>query len=398
MARSVSPPRSKTSTRATPKPPPVKAKSKLGPVSPETLEFTRAPGSRERGGGPGGEAWVISVAGKRAGIAYINLVKDDIRGRHASFHVFLNRPSQGRQIGRCAYQYCCQNSQYDVIYAHMRKSNLASRKAAEHAGFIAAPAAGESQLVLVWHRDANRPTKPEYAEVSSGMDDKGTHEHVTQNQSSIAVKTFDEVPVSSVELQFDEKNSDVLVWNGQVVMSRTEEAYFQLLFSRLAHLNPRTVLEIGFGLGISATLIQQYLKPECHDIFEIETSIYQDLLAFSQRYPSVQPFCGDWNRWYIEGHYDFIFFDPFDYHMEEGAQFEEPPCEQDQRACRALKMRTLLNPGGVLCHPHFGDGDVPELPGFTTVIVERMKVSPIRMADETLCEDVAIVYHKPLAG
>lgn len=398
MARSVSPPRSKTSARATPKPPPVKAKSKLGPVLPETLEFTRTSGSRERGGGPGGEAWLISVAGKRAGIAYINLVKDDIRGRHASFHVFLNRPSQGRQIGRCAYRHCCQNSQYDVIYAHMRKSNLASRKAAEHAGFIAALAAGESQLVLVWYRDANRPTKPECTEVSSGMDDKGAHEHVTQTQSPTAAKTFDEVPVSSVELQFDEKNSDVLIWNAQVVMSRTEEAYFEMLFSRLAYLNPHTVLEIGFGLGISATLIQQYLKPERHDIFEIETSIYQDLLAFSQRHPSVQPFCGDWNRCHIEGGYDFIFFDPFDYHMEEGAQIEEPQREQDQRASRALKMQALLNPGGVLCHPHFGDGDVPELPGFTTVIVERMKVSPIRMADETLCGDVAIVYHKPLAG
>ncbi|WKW30849.1 hypothetical protein KIH13_18690 [Pseudomonas viridiflava] len=228
------------------------------------------------------------------------------------------------------------------------------------------------------------------------MHDKDAHEHVTQTQPSTALRTFDEVPVSSLELQFDEKNSDVLVWNGQVVMSRTEEAYFEMLFSRLAYLNPRNVLEIGFGLGISATLIQQYLKPERHDIFEIETTIYQDLLAFSQRHPSVQAFCGDWNRCHIEGNYDFIFFDPFDYHMEEGAQVEGRHCEQAQRATRALKMRALLNPNGVLCHPHFGDGDVPELPGFATVIVERVKVSTIRMADETVCEDVAIVYHKPL--
>lgn len=396
MGRSVSTPGSKVTARTTPKPPPVKAKSKLGPVSPEDLEFTRTPGSRERGGGPGGEAWVISVEGKRAGIAYINLVEDEVRGRHASFHVFLNRPSQGRQIGRSAYQYCCQNSQYDVIYAHMRKSNLASRKAAEHAGFVEAPT-GDSQLVLVWYRDTNRHAKPEHAEVSSDIQDKDAHEHVTQTRPTTAVRTFDEVPVSSLELQFDEKNSDVLVWNGQVVMSRTEEAYFEMLFSRLAYLNPRTVLEIGFGLGISATLIQQYLKPERHDILEIESTIYQDLLAFSQRHPSVQPFCGDWNRCHIEGNYDFIFFDPFDYHMEEGAQVEGFHCEQAQRATRALKMRALLNPDGVLCHPHFGDGDVPELPGFATVIVERVKVSPIRMADETLCEDVAIVYHKPLA-
>lgn len=398
MARSVSRPRSKTDAQTTPKPPPVKAKSKLGPLSPEKLVFTRTPGSRERGGGPGGEAWVISVEGKRAGIAYINLVKDEVRGRHASFHVFLNRPSQGRQIGRGAYQYCCQHSQYDVIYAHMRKSNLASRKAAEHAGFIEASAAGDSQLVMVWYRDANRDAKPGCSEVSSEMHDKSAPEYGSQDQPFTTGPRLHEVQLSSVDLQFDEKSSDVLIWKGQVVMSRSEEAYFEALFYKLTHLNPRTVLEIGFGLGISATLIQQYFKPELHDIFEIETSIYQDLLAFSQGHPSVRPFPGDWNRCHIDRHYDFIFFDPFDYHMEEGDQGEGPLCEQAQRASRAAKMRALLNPGGVLCHPHFGDGDVPELPGFATVIVERMKVSPIRMADETLCEDVAIVYHRPLVS
>ncbi|NVZ45406.1 hypothetical protein HX780_09985 [Pseudomonas tolaasii] len=397
MARPVSPPKSKAAARTTPKPPPVKAKSKLGPLPLDKLEFTRTPGTRERGGGPGGEAWVISVEGKRAGIAFINLVKDEVRGRHASFHVFLNRPSQGRQIGRGAYQYCCQNSQYDVIYAHMRKSNLASRKAAEHAGFKEASAVGDSQLVLVWYREANRAPKLACPEVPLGMHGKSAPENGAQIQPPTTMKTLDEVPVSSIDLQFDEKNSDVLVWNGQVVMSRTEEAYFEVLFSKLAHLNSRTVLEIGYGLGISATLIQRYLKPERHDIFEIETSIYLDLLAFSQRHPSVQPFCGDWNRCHIDGHYDFIFFDPFDYHIEEGDQGDGPDCKQVQRASRAAKMRALLNPGGVLCHPHFGDGDVPELPGFATVIVERLRVSPIRMADETLCEDVAIVYHKPLA-
>ncbi|WP_212566708.1 GNAT family N-acetyltransferase [Stutzerimonas stutzeri] len=89
---------------------------------------------------------------KRAGIAYINMVDDPIRGNHPSFHVFLNRPSQGRQIGRIAYQRCCELSRYDVVYAHMRKSNTASRKAAEHAGFVEATAPEDSQLVLVWRR------------------------------------------------------------------------------------------------------------------------------------------------------------------------------------------------------------------------------------------------------
>lgn len=400
MARTVSTPRAKATARKTPKPPAVKAKSKLGSVPFEKLEFVRTPGSRERGGGPGGEAWIISAEGKRAGIAYINLVEDAVRGRHASFHVFLNRPSQGRQVGRASYKYCCLNSQYDVIYAHMRKSNLASRKAAEHAGFEEATVVGDTQLVLVWHREVDKAAKSASPEVSvSTPHAESPPARASQAQTSTAVSASNEKPMSSIDLQFDEKSNDVLIWNGQVVMSRTEEEYFKALFSKLAHFQPRTVLEIGFGLGISAALIQQYLKPDRHDIFEIETSIYQDLLSFSKHHPSVRPFCGDWNQCDIEERYNFIFFDPFDYQTGEeregGAEGEQ--AQQVQRASRAQKMRALLNPDGVLCHPHFGDGDVPELPGFSTVIVERIKVLPIRMADETLCEDVAIVYHKPQA-
>lgn len=161
MVRSVKQPKPKAAARKTPKPPPVPAKSRLGPVDLENVEFVRTPGTRERGGGPGGEAWIIQAHGKRAGTAYINMTEDVVRGTHASFHVFLNRPSQGRQIGRAAYRVCCLESRHDVIYAHMRKSNIASRKAAEHAGFIEASAPSDSQLVMVWHRSsANTATSP----------------------------------------------------------------------------------------------------------------------------------------------------------------------------------------------------------------------------------------------
>ncbi|HDS1738291.1 TPA: GNAT family N-acetyltransferase [Pseudomonas putida] len=400
MARPVSAPKTRPLVQKTPKPPVVKAKSKLGPVPFDKVEFTRTPGGRERGGGPGGEAWIISVDGKRAGVAYINLAVDAIRGQHASFHVFLNRPSQGRQIGRAAYQHCCQNSQYDVIYAHMRKSNLASRKAAEHAGFVEDTVPGDTQLVLAWRRDAVQPAtfvSPEMIDSATCRERSTTR--ALQTAPSEATRASNEKSVSSLDLQFDEKSSDVIIWNGQVVMSRTEEAYFNVLFYKLAHLQPRTVLEIGFGLGISAGLIQQYLKPEKHDIYEIETSIYQDLVSFARQFPSVQPFCGDWDQCQINERYDFIFFDPFDYLPEESGEEggEAETRRQAQRDARAEKMRALLNPEGVLCHPHFGDGDVPALSGFSTVVVARIKVSPIRMADETLCEDVAIVYHTPLA-
>lgn len=381
MARSLSSSRPKAAKRQTLKPAAVKAKSKLGPVTADAIELVATPGSRERGGGAGGEAWIILADGKRAGSAYINMVDDPIRGRHPSFHVFLNRPSQGRQIGRMAYQRCCALSQYDVVYAHMRKSNTASRKAAEHAGFIDATAPEDSQLVLVWHRQGVEKTDEQLHDSSCQLDDLST---------DLADDTIGN-PMSSIELNFDEKNEDVLIWNGQVVMSRTEEEYFKVLFRRLAYLRPSTVLEIGFGLGISANLIQEQMKPVRHDIYEIEKAVYQDLQRFAEVNPSVHPHCGDWKQSTIDQQYDFIFFDPFDYSPSEQGAVEN-------RAETAGRMRLLLNPGGVLCHPHFGDGDVPDLPGFKTVIVERLKVPPIRMADETSCEDVAIVFHQPVGS
>ena len=152
MARSLSTSKHKRTTQRTPKPAAVQAKSKLGPATVDSIEFIKTPGSRERGGGPGGDAWIILAQGKRAGTAYISMVEDPIRGKHPSFHVFLNRPSQGRQIGRIAYEHCCVASQHNVIYAHMRKSNIASRKASEHAGFVEATAPEDSQLVMVWRR------------------------------------------------------------------------------------------------------------------------------------------------------------------------------------------------------------------------------------------------------
>lgn len=152
MARPVSESNARPVRRSTPKPPTVTAKSKLGPVSSDAIVLIRTLGTLDKGGGAGGEAWIIIADGKRAGTAYINMVDDTVRGLHPSFHIFLNRPSQGRQIGRIAYERGCALSQYDVVYAHMRKSNTASRKAAEYAGFTEVTTQNDSQLVMVWYR------------------------------------------------------------------------------------------------------------------------------------------------------------------------------------------------------------------------------------------------------
>jgi RimJ/RimL family protein N-acetyltransferase len=115
----------------------------------------RSKGKRERGGSPGGEAWKIEVNGKRAGVVFINLIDEPPIGRHASIQIYLNTPSQGRGIGRLGYRKACEASTYQTIHAHMRKSNAASRRAAEAAGFEDVTPSDVNQLIMVWrHRSS----------------------------------------------------------------------------------------------------------------------------------------------------------------------------------------------------------------------------------------------------
>ncbi len=193
---------------------------------------------------------------------------------------------------------------------------------------------------------------------------------------------------STIEIEFEKKTEDILVWNGQTVMSRTETEYFAALFACLRFLRPSKVLEIGFGLGVSANLIQKNFSPVQHDICEIEHNIYKDLQTFAKKHSRVRAFAGDWQTMSIDRGYDFIFYDPFDY-IPDGQQLP------GKTAATASRLKQLLRPSGVLSHPHFGDGDAPNIEGFDTVIVKRLKMKPIIMADQTMCEDVAILYHQP---
>jgi RimJ/RimL family protein N-acetyltransferase len=96
--------------------------------------------------------WHIYSKTKRAGQVYIDLANDPILGDHHSIHIFLNKTSQGQGIGRIGYKEACVRSGLDKIYAHMRKSNLASKRAAEAAGFKEVHHDAFTQLVLVWKK------------------------------------------------------------------------------------------------------------------------------------------------------------------------------------------------------------------------------------------------------
>lgn len=137
--------------RAAPKPRSTPARRPREPVSPDAVKLVPTKGTPGRGGDKGGQAWRIEVDGKRAGVVFINWIDEPPVGSHASIQIYLNLASQGRHIGRIAYAAACKASGYDEIYAHMRKSNVASRRAAEEAGFQE-DARGVPQLLMVWRR------------------------------------------------------------------------------------------------------------------------------------------------------------------------------------------------------------------------------------------------------
>jgi hypothetical protein len=140
--------------RPTPKPRTPARKTHIARIKPDAVLLTRVKGTPERGGGPEGEAWRIEADGKRAGTVFVNIIDEPPIGRHASIQIFLNLASQGRGIGRIGYQMACEQSVHDPIYAHMRKSNTASRKAAEAAGFRDVTPKNHTQLIMKRTRSA----------------------------------------------------------------------------------------------------------------------------------------------------------------------------------------------------------------------------------------------------
>ena len=197
-----------------------------------------------------------------------------------------------------------------------------------------------------------------------------------------------------LESMFDIKNEELIVWNNEVVMSSTERDYFEKLFSFLKKYSFDNILEIGYGLGISAGLIQKLLKPNRHDIVEINDEIYKDLLGFSKSHSNIKPLHDDWNNLSKNQFYDFIFSDPYDYTMDYS--------DLDAftlRKNRFLALSQLIKNGGILCIPHFGDGyPQKDLYGYFTLVDNiLLDVEPILMDDHTECDKCRILTYEKLS-
>lgn len=138
----------------TPKPKAVRPVPPDQRVAPEDVALVRGKGGPGKGGGAGGEAWSIVTKGTRSGRIFINWIDEPPLGLHASIQIYLNRQSQGRGIGRIAYRLASDDSQYNTIYAHMRKSNEPSKRAAEAAGYRDATPPSYAQHLMRWDRQS----------------------------------------------------------------------------------------------------------------------------------------------------------------------------------------------------------------------------------------------------
>lgn len=150
-------PRRKATTQRRTPPPPASVRSGIRPaVDPDEVRLVRGTGSTGRGGGTGGGFWHIYVGDTRAGSIYINVIDEPPLGPHASIQIRVNQSWQGRGVGRIAYRLASEASDHDIVYAHMRKSNLASRAAATHAGYTPIHDETVRQLIMIWKRPTRR--------------------------------------------------------------------------------------------------------------------------------------------------------------------------------------------------------------------------------------------------
>jgi len=96
--------------------------------------------------------WHIFYNRKRAGKVYIVETNSDGSASTPFITVMLNKPMQGKGIGSVAFAMACTLSRLPAVYAMVRKSNIASQKSLEKAGFVPYSKNKAGQDILRWSK------------------------------------------------------------------------------------------------------------------------------------------------------------------------------------------------------------------------------------------------------
>tara|TARA_Y100000593_G_scaffold18110_1_gene36204 strand:+ start:971 stop:1585 length:615 start_codon:yes stop_codon:yes gene_type:complete len=116
------------------------------------------------------------------------------------------------------------------------------------------------------------------------------------------------------QYKIDKYGKEILLQdNKHQVMMEWEKPYMEACIDEL---KPQgDVLEIGFGMGYSATRIQHY-KPKSHTIIEMDPLVIKRLKKWSKNYDNIIIIEGTWQEKLNGlGKFDEIFFD--DYPLEQ---------------------------------------------------------------------------------
>jgi RimJ/RimL family protein N-acetyltransferase len=117
------------------------------------IELIEGEVSKKHSGGKNLQYWHIYYKDKRAGRVYIKWVPSQTEEGYASITVELNKDKRGIGIGTICFQRACELSRYDIVFAEIRKGNIASKKAASRAGFQFLEGYQGSQIKMIWLRN-----------------------------------------------------------------------------------------------------------------------------------------------------------------------------------------------------------------------------------------------------
>ena len=112
------------------------------------------------------------------------------------------------------------------------------------------------------------------------------------------------------QYKIDSNDKEILLRDNEFqVMMEWEKPYMEACIDEL---KPKgNVLEIGFGMGYSATQIQRH-KPKSHTIIEMDPVVIKRLKKWSKNYNNINIIEGTWQEQIHNlGEFDEIFFDDY---------------------------------------------------------------------------------------
>ena len=148
---------------------------------------------------------------------------------------------------------------------------------------------------------------------------------------------------SWIDLPIDELNNNHLLINNVLVMADDENEIMKDM-AEIVGTHGGIVVETGFGMGISAKMIDSYEKVHTHIIVEANKNVYHNLVKYAESITdvNVKPFSffEDWITSQPSNFCDGLFFDTYPIILEDEYNY-------DWTFRNFKEIYRILKPGGV---------------------------------------------------